>query len=271
MKRRVNSTNRIKIKRECFGLEAIDGEPRKIRIIKLDLLPLGLPEDAQVIFELSVSGTSRTQRFIIGTVGNISKKEIEFQSEKSESFTLTIKVVAPGDRSRRILGLAEGIKIQFGKTGKSGIQSLLAFSEENLGDVLWKLSFDQNVVTLVANSALSDAQTFFSLPSTMVLIFPAILRSILLRALYENHDGEDDDISVNLLHKPWYTEWLNFAKSLCSVESQPDEEIPEVFNGDTFDFDEASRWIETVVDAFCSKHDMKKNFKEVSPTEDDDL
>ena len=274
MKRRVNSTNRVKIKRECFLLEAVEGEPRKIKILKLDLLGLGFPEDAQVIFELSIPGTARTQRFKIGKVGEVSKKvddtlkeEIELQHEQSKSFILSIKVIAPRDKTRRILGLAEGVKIQFGKTGKNGSQSLLAFSEKDLGNVLWQLSFDKNVVTLVANSAIPDAEVFFSLPSTRALIFPAILRSVLLRALYENHDGEDDDASDDA----WHTQWLNFAKGLCAVEDHQDEEVPEVFNGDTFDFDEANQWVETVVEAFCSKYDMKKTFKEIFSIEDDDL
>lgn len=259
MKRHFNFTDRKKLEKSCLSFETVDGPPRKIIITNLDFSSKNFPADAEVILEVRISGTSRTERFHVGTVeaaGRITHKEFVFSAEKSERFSLALKVIAPNDRKRSILGLAEGIKLAFGKERQRGTRSILSFSTDDLGDVLWKLEYESNEVVLVANSAIPNASSLFLENRYAPLLLPEIVRSVLTRALYERRgslpEGKDDS------DESWSTQWLLFAKGFSS-----DGDFPAVFTNGEYDFDAADEWIEEVIEAFCAKHNFKKRFGEV--------
>lgn len=254
MKRHFNFIDRHRLAKSCFGFESVEGPPRKIRITNLDLPSKELPEDAEVILEVRITGTSRIERFHIGTVANITQKEFVLPIEESERFTLALKVIAPNDPKRRILRYAEGIKIAFGKEKERGSRSILAFSADDLGDVLWKLEYEPNEVVLVANSAFDFGDLFLE-GCYAPLLLPEIIRSILTRALYERRESLPEDNED--IEESWSSQWLLFAKELSR-----DGEFPSLSSNGEYDFNAADEWIDEVIEAFCSRHNLKKMFEE---------
>ena len=255
MKRHFNFTDRHKLEKSCFSFEADEGPPRKVRITKLDFSNKNLPDDAEVILEARITGTSRIERFRVGTVAELTQTEFVLPIEESERFTLALKVIAPNDPKRRILRYAEGIKIAFGKERERGSRSILAFSADDLGDVLWKLEYESNEVVLVVNSAFADFGDLFLDGCYAPLLLPEIIRSVLTRALYERRDSlpeNNEDIEES-----WSSQWLLFAKGFSR-----DSEFPSLSNNGEYDFNAADEWIDEVIEAFCSKHGLKKMFEQ---------
>ncbi len=263
MKRHFNFTDRHKLEKSCFSFESDEGPPRKIIIKNLDFSNKNLPDDAEVILEVRITGTSRIERFHLGTVANIIQREIILPIEESERFTLALKIVAPNDPKRRILRYADGIKIAFGKEKERGPRSILAFSADDLGDVLWKLKYESNEVVLVANSAFTGIGELFLEGEYAPFLLPEIIRSVLTRALYERRDSLPEDNEG--IEESWSSQWLLFAKGLSR-----DGEFPTLSSNGEYDFDAADEWIDEIIEAFCSKHDLKKMFEDAACLDEDE-
>jgi hypothetical protein len=169
-----------------------------------------------------------------------------------ENVFFAVKVV---DRaSQRILGLAKHVRPLRGgvqtATGRKGILPIVAAP---LGQQLWNLDFGTSDVCLQVNEELAGLeQRVRADPTIFAILFPAVVRLILERAINEGDLEEPDD--------RWPYLWLRFGSRL-----HPDGEPPP-----KRDDEEGREWIDAVVKAFAEKHRLKEVFGATSPALEDE-
>ncbi|MDD3586071.1 MAG: hypothetical protein PHQ75_02710 [Thermoguttaceae bacterium] len=251
--KRVNSTGRQRITKDHVFIEIINGEPRTF-LVKLQLDNYHFPANASVVLDLFSAGSVLSTRFHCGTVGQLNSLGGSLEGIDAEKVYFTLKVIDQTERFGRILGLAEGIRPRnAGRKKTLGNQGLLAVATVELNGLLWKLDFrahDEGVILLV-NKNISDFAARFNTPEYAALLYPAILRTILERALCENTEDESEG---------WPQQWLRFGQSL-----HPDrEEPPESESDGSVEAADAEAWIDPVIEAFCKRFELLKHFTSAS-------
>jgi hypothetical protein len=159
----------------------------------------------------------------------------------SDGVWFRLKVVQPpGHEHNKLLG--EAARIPFILAGDNGQKRhpLLIPVPEELGNLIWKVDFDQEEPLLLINhncrpSWVDAAKN----PHFAALVYPQATRMILQRGLlgedaWTEHDDEDS----------WQSRWVAFAQMLGAPEDVPNKD------------DAAARleWIEEAVSAFASQN-----------------
>jgi hypothetical protein len=196
-----------------------------------------VPDDAKVVVEAKTAGAMQSLRFEWGTWKNpIPPVERSLAPLGATTFTFDLKAV--DTTTGRILAAVWNVRPPGDGEGATGAsESLLWLNFEDLGQVAWTLAFDEGVA-LVVNSRLSDAQTFVDSPLFLALVFPAVIRAVLTRALAEGAD-EDGDV--------WARQWVAWARD----QKDPGFEITKTDEGALTP--EHDAWIEDVVREFAAR------------------
>jgi len=260
MKRSFNFTGRKRIRQADVSVTVFDrgdGAPASFDA-SVNLLPYDLPADAPVFLE--AYRQTGWMRFKLGTVGNLKvpddRRLTEFDS--TEALHFRVRVIAPGENQKM---LAEADKIPLRKPGEPGPRESLLPVEASpaIGHEVWRLDTrsgtDEGPV-LQVNADIQDGnwRGVSSSPVFQALVFPAVLREILVRILvHDRHKKDQDDEDVSL---DWRDKWLAFADKLSPTGHQeldvpdPQEPVP----------DEVFDWIDGVVEAFCRRYRFAPNF-----------
>jgi hypothetical protein len=150
--------------------------------------------------------------------------------------------------------MAEHIRPELaGKQTATGRKGILPIDAREMGQELWQLDLDGPDAVLFVNKdvpALKDmARTD---PFFYAVVYPQVVRQVLTKAILTGGDIDDVD------DDRWQNLWLRFGQGLHSAKQKPPtkDELQDNEYGDD--------WIEDVVEAFCSMHQMKEKFLAVS-------
>ncbi len=249
MKRRINSTGRVKILRSSFEismLEAEIGEPLKAKA-SLELSEYEFPDTASVVIE--AYHRSSGQRFDCGTVAKLSIPSVLVlnQVDHSGSVLFRIKVIDNDKMPGMLLASAERISPK-SSDGDAGRKSLFPVIYRDLDYEVWKVEIvPDNRPLLILNNALPEIKyKLKSNPLIQGFLLPAALR-VVLEELIRDSDGDGDE------SESWREEWKDYCKSELGIADNP----PDMGGSE----DDKSDWIDRVVRGFCRKFKLVKNIK----------
>ncbi len=246
MIQRVNSLGRKRIAQSCVVIEVHDGEPRTFDA-EINIAEAGFPEAASVVIEGTSAGSSVVQRFDCGTVGSLIQPQgFSLDQLTGQNVFFSLKVIDRSEQVGRLLGVADSIRPE--RTGDqtvSGRKGILPVERRPLGQQLWRLDFQEHDVFLLVNSEVNGlSESVRSDPVFYSLIYPEIVRQILIRAIAVGGDPEANDDT-------WSTLWLSFARKIHPTHENPP---------DAFDFEEFDEWVELVVMSFCDLHGLRNQY-----------
>jgi len=238
-KRRINSTGRKRIGRECIDinmLETTPDEPLKAKIA-LNLDNAGFPDSATVAVE--AYHRSSGMRFDCGTVSALSIPDVFVLSEvdRSGSVLFRLKVVDNDAEPGRLLGSAERLKPK-SEEDSDGRRSIFPILYRDLRQDVWKVEIEQgDRPVLIVNKRIPGfAHRLLESPMMQGLLLPAALRFVLKELVRPSETGEGDD------EPGWKDEWLEYCRNELGATDDP-RELP----------DESSKedWIDDAVQRFC--------------------
>jgi hypothetical protein len=245
MIRKFNYTGRKKIKRGNVRVDIIrDAEGRKYFNASVFLDDITLPFGASVYFEAYHRTAYR--RFDFGTVGERRLPEDRYLKNFPEYVVplFRVKVVDRASAHGRILASVDKIRPETIEREHAGSQSLLYVEYGDLGQRIWELDLDGDWPVLRLNRQATDIGLVASGDDRfMALVYPEILRQILVRIIIDDEHTDpdcDDD---------WPSLWLKLSCNLTnsSVPSSGDEE-------------DKKEWIEKAVNAFCESNIIMERF-----------
>ena len=237
MKRRINYTKRKKIPRERISLSLTELNGQKWFDAELNLSDLELPGHASIYVEAYCR--TNYARYHFGTVGQIQKPHSTALGPlgQIENLRFRLKVVDESGNRGLILAVADRIGLE----GATELRSILPVEFRDLGNQIWRLSFEGNEPVLELNStvpfirdkARADCRLFF-------YVYPAVVRETLTHMVLVN--GIPDPCDA----EEWEQDWLSFAYRYGG-------QYPEMLDRGTegFDENEVRIWIERTVTEFC--------------------
>lgn len=194
--------------------------------------------DADLYVEAYHKQTS--QRFTCGTAGAPIPPEDSTldQIDLSGPILFRVKVVDNRESVGRLIASADGLRPE-GEDAEDQRSSLLIFrSTPHIGQQTWKLSFGGELPVLSINSRIPEAKAKLSHnPMFQGLVLPAAFREILMFIFWESGNEIEDDT--------WQSEWLEFAKTIFDFEAPDVDDASELLS-----------WIDDVIAAFSSKHEI---------------
>jgi len=181
-----------------------------------------------IIFRAGAQGDRELTDFLIGS-------QVLFR----------VKVVDHTAKHGVILAEADQISSEDNREGAK--LSLLPVDPCDLGDIVWRVNFDEGRPVLEINNSLSSTENISDLVRDdayfFALAFPAILREILVNYIITQECDVDSD-------DEWCRYWIQFAQGLNS------EELPGV-QGDS---EGKSVWIDTAIQNFSRKMNLLQRY-----------
>lgn len=243
-KRRINSTGRKRIGRECIEislLEAEIDEPPKARI-SLNLENQGFPGNALVVLE--AYHRSSGKQFKLGKVSelNISEELDLSEVDRSGSVLFRLKVVDSEVEPGKLLGSAERLKPR-SEDDSEDRKSIFPIKYEDLRHDVWKVDtvYEDRPMLVVNKRIPGFDQRLTRSALVRALLLPAALRFVLKELVKGDSTGEDDD------EVSWKEEWLEYCQKELGAE-----EDPRKFSADEDNARE--EWIDNTVARFCENH-----------------
>lgn len=234
MIRRFNFTERKRIDQERVEIEvteAADGGPASFKA-EINFDGMELPADAPVTIEAYRGRMA--MRFPWGKAGALTPHSDCRLVTIPDNPSFRVKVVAP-DESGMLLAMANRIRPR--REERHGSLLWLKPSDA-LGKEVWRLEFGDgsDPPTLLINRSVPGIETAaLSDDAFHALVFPEVLRAVLVRALItDDADLEDEEGD--------WSGWLRFARSFHDAPLR---------SGDD---DERAKWIDKAVEAFTQKH-----------------
>lgn len=229
----LNFTGRKHISRKHIQI-ALDEPVGREFTASYSLSHYSFPESAEVIIEAQVGWT--VQRFTFGTIGEPQNPSDTTLSEfgSTAGLLFRLKVVEAGGQEGMILGEADRIRPS-GPAEEAGQQSFVVVRPEDLGDVVWRVIFDEGQPLLLVNRRIPDYHSFLRRREISGLIMPEVLRQVLSEAIENEVELEDGFM--------WQIQAIQLASSLVHrlPPSREDEE-------------ELDEWVDEVVRKFALKH-----------------
>lgn len=236
MIRRFNFTERKRIDQERVEIEVTegaDGGPASFNGA-LDFDGMELPADAPVTIEAYRGRMA--MRFPWGAAGALTPPLDRRLVTIPDNPSFRVKVVAP-DGSGILLAMANRIRPR--KEESHGSLLWLKPSDA-LGKEVWRLQFGEGNPTLLINRSVPGIETAaLNDDAFHALVFPEVLRAVLVRALITD-DADLDDEGGD------WGGWLRFARSFHN------EPLLSSEGGDD-DRDARMTWIDAAVAAFTQK------------------
>jgi hypothetical protein len=123
-------------------------------------------------------------------------------------------------------------------------------ADDNMGDEIWRVEFDEHQTLLKMNSRLGDWRAVARSSGFQCLVYPSIVRTVLTRILIADNFRDDSDPEA------WQSRWLQFARALPGVGPVPREVAP---NGEG-EMD-AQDWIDRATHAFSRHHSIFQTYQ----------
>lgn len=245
MIRRFNYTGRVRLSRldTRFILRQQDGNLNFDADLRL--AEYSLPDDALVFVE--AYRQTNWMRFPFGTIGVVSppNDRILTEFDSPEDILFRVKVTKAYDE-HVLLAEADRIPLLLPEQQETKRIPLLPVMSDDLTDEIWRLDFSDDRPRLVINKSAGDYRIIGRSPSFVSLVYPAVLRQLLIRvAVIDRHDDTDDN-------EDWRSLWLRFALSLPGSGELPDEDESE----------ERIDWVDGVVKVFATRNHMLTKFGE---------
>ena len=224
MKVEFNYTNRRKIHLNEFRISFIQIENNYLVNVEFDLTRLKLKDNDKIYLELFYQGFF--QSINLGTIQHpINLNNIPLIKELVpwiESVRGSLKVVDEEGRVGLIRAKSpwtRGEVIDF-KGKKSGQKSFLPVNQVYLGEVPWKLEFDDCSVTLLINDKLDDAKyILLKDPIKMALIFPVVIREIVNKIVSKKDYSLEGD--------EWFVDWNKYFSGVLKIKFPDSENATE--------------------------------------------
>lgn len=243
--RTLNYTNRKRIRRQDALIYMREQEDKLFFDADLHLTDYKLPTDGLVFVE--AYRETKYMRFDWGKVGmlGVPQDRVLRTFDSPDGILFRVKVVAGTDPYGLLLAEADQIRPRRLTDEDENRMPLLPVKpDDNLGDEIWKIEFDDQQTLLLVNSSFVDWRGLARNPVFVSLVYPAVLRLVLLRIIEDYHtDTEDID--------DWRSRWLRFSLSLPGVSNMPTGDGDQ---GPLYD------WIDEVVSAFCRYRKVRSIF-----------
>lgn len=251
-KRRINSTGRKRIGRECIEISMLEtgtDEPLKAKI-DLKLHNQGFPSGARVAVE--AYHRSSGMRFDCGTVDAPEIPDVLVLSEvdKSGSVLFRLKVVDNDAEPGKLIASAERLKPR-SEDDSENRRSIFPILYRDLRHDVWKVEIEQgDRPVLIVNKRIPGfAHKLLESPMMQGLLLPAALRIVLKELVRVSETGESED------EPGWKEEWLEYCRAELGAEDDP-REFP----------DDSARedWIDEVVMRFCENLSLIEKIRNAS-------
>jgi hypothetical protein len=234
---RINYTGRRRIEQSDVQLRVrTSGDNPILDVVSLQLEQFSLPSDARVIVE----GYRETvlMRFGAGTVGALELPLDQPLSEfdSPEVIRFRVKVVGVGVDEGKILAAADRLRATAEDEELAPHSSLLSAAPEELGHVLWRVSFGDDEPKLLVNRQVGDWKSFAVMPQFSAFVLPEAFRQITAWVLNRIDSHEEGDGSP-------LDQWVLMLSALGH----------DPRGTELSDEDERSAWIDEVVGHFSRK------------------
>ncbi|MFH1673525.1 MAG: hypothetical protein ABIF87_08910 [Pseudomonadota bacterium] len=254
MLRKFNYTDRKRIPRTKVSFTIIPSPKGPPSFdASIDLKGLKLPKHAGVYVE----AYRRTffRRFAFGTVSQIQPPKDRYLHDMDQYSLVRfrVKVVDTAGKGR-ILAVAD--RLQPRRTEEEPIDKLclLPVDFTDLGHCVWRLDLESDWPSLILNNRVDNIReiarsdhSFFS------LVYPELVRQILYKiVIEEDHTDPESDPD------DWMSLWLSFSRDLLGINTLPPSGSSEPI------IQEKMKWIEDIVEAFCSNNKVLERFIQVS-------
>jgi hypothetical protein len=228
-----NYTGRRPIRRQDVMIE-VKGDLPDARVDALFALEkYGFPDTARVVLEAQAGWT--VQRFDWGTV---DRQEPTGSSVLSEFGSLAglhfrIKVLDSEQMGGRILGEADRLR-PTGTVQEPSQKSFVVVRPADLGEVPWRVTFDDAQPLLEINRRFGDFRAFMKRREVASLVLPEVFRQILFEATMDVDDPEELD--------GWQSQAARHAERIGAGP------LPADRHGEALE-----DWIEGAVNAFATR------------------
>lgn len=251
-KRRINFTNRKRIRREEIDvrlLETRPGEPVRVKA-SVSLESYGFPPSAAIAFEAYHRSTG--MRFDCGTVGEPSIPDVFVLDELDQRGNLLfrIKVIDRDRDNGRILGSAERISPS-SEDDDENRRSLFPVVYGSLGEEVWKVDVEYGErPVLVFNREIPGIKHRLKTDTLLQgLVFPAAFRVVLEALVRDDDEGDDEE-------EGWRSEWLQFCRERLGIDDEPPRKASQ----------EQKEWIDDTVQRFCHEYGFMKGIRKLEET-----
>jgi hypothetical protein len=243
MKRTFNYTGRTKIVRKDISITIRQERSDWIFDAELRLTDYRFSRNAEVWIE--AHRQNLWMQWPWGTVASLrgpsDRRLLEFDAPDGVLFR--VRVVQPeGQEHHKLIGEADAIPFVKAGDTDDNRRHLLVPVPDALGQQLWKLDFEHDPPELLVNvDAKPSWKDMARSPHFIALVYPEVLRRMLLRVLIYEEWAEDDEDGG------WKADWIQFAKNLGGLGAVP-------LADQTSD---RENWVEEAVAAFCRKLEIR--------------
>lgn len=184
-----NPTNLKEISKNRVALTISgSGDSRSFVVDKLDLSGMGLDDSCRLLC-VAIQGKT-IRRFELGTISAFSKKPHSLKG-LDEASILKFRILVRSADHPILLASAENIRPN-SSDAQDG-ESLLPMTPADLGQILWRLDFEESGPNLVFNSkAFPNAGGAENYMPFVSLVLPEALRQV-LKEIAENPENLDDE------------------------------------------------------------------------------
>ena len=256
MLRTFNYTGRHRITLDRISIDLWDADPGPYRCdVDLNLSEMPLDPNCRVYIE-AYYRSSAYQRLDAGTVAEPSTTSgvLLDAIPKIENVLFRVKVVDESDSAHgRIVAVADRVRpnrIDGEETDRR--LSILWVDPDDLGDELWRVSFEGEMPVLLVNNSGPVLEEEIkgivqSDPAFRSLVMPAAARAVLQQLMLVER------IAFDPADEEWPGLWYRFARELV------DEEPPDPTIDDTVD--ERMKWIDAVVAEFARSSEARARYE----------
>lgn len=252
MIRRINHTGRKRILREHVSITVDDRRKPATFTAGLTLDSLKFNADARVVIEAYRGSGGLWMSFDWGRVTAMQKPPTATLTDfdSVDGLLFRVRVIAVHE-PHKILGEAD--KLPFVLVGElpNPKLPLIKTRSADLGELVWDLDFDAEPPELRINQALGNWRVVAHDKAFRSLVYPALLRELLVRVLIiEGWSGDADD-------DDWKAKWIKFGCKLAPGYSEPFADRSEKYE-----------FIESAVQALaCEVHSREMFMQHLNPEE----
>lgn len=240
--RKLNYTSRQRIRRSDVDIvmRRSPGSPPSFDA-SINLRAYSFPPDAKVFVEAQRQTT--LMRFPWGSVSVPVPAESRTLSafDDGARILFRVKVTDVSAKPGILLGVADQLRPREADDQPDKRIPLLPPEPDDLGDEIWRISFEGDP-TLLVNRALPDWKATVRSEAFRALVYPAALRMILTRILLRESYTATDDFD------DWRSRWLLFAMRLPGAGAVPPAK------------ESYEDWIESSVAAFARRFSMRERY-----------
>jgi hypothetical protein len=236
MKKKINYTGRMKIKKQDFVVTINRRDSVAVDFkVHFELKSYNFPENARIFVE--AFRHNELKRYDFGTVKKIKNIDTDI-SELNHKNTLlfNLKIVDNEKDKGKIIGYINSTKpIDEGYDRSSILDVEFCSFSDNL---VWKLDYGDGGPILQINTKLTNIQYLITDDAFFFFnVYPAIIKDIMNQIKYiDNAESEDNEYE-------WHDEWIRMAENYSRMKYNK--------NLDSVDFD---YFVETFIAGFANKH-----------------